>query len=86
MLKSFHNGAVYRREDISPLIKAMASAPLTVDILTRDSLKPYQMSHAGCVWRCTGDGAHTLINSGVRELERESWTQALQSLANGEEQ
>ena len=73
LLKASHNGAVYRRKDINPLIVAMPSAPFTVDMLTRRLLKPYLMSHAGCVWRCISDGAHRLIDEDTLTAESEAW-------------
>lgn len=84
LLKPFHNGAVYRRADINPLLSAMASAPLTADMITRRTLRPYQMSHAGCVWRCTKEGAHKLIDENIRDLELGSWLTALSTLTEGE--
>lgn len=77
MLKANHNGAVYRREDISKLIKCIRSAPYTADMLTRNHIKPYQMSHAGYVWRVYSGGAHRKINESVFALEKSQWLQQL---------
>lgn len=81
LLKAYHNGAVYRRKDISPLIGAMSAAPLTVDIITRKTLKPYLMSHPGCVWRCVDNGAHRLIDGTVLASESSNWDISLSESA-----
>lgn len=75
MLKSNHNGAVYRREDVMPLLGAMGGAPLTVDLLTRRHIKPTQLPHAGYVWRIHSAGQHRLITPVVADREYEAWQQ-----------
>lgn len=71
--KGFHNGAVYRRTDIEPLIKAMPYAPYTADAIIRDTLKPYQMQAVGYVWRAYRGGTHNLIGIREIELEKAQW-------------
>lgn len=75
MLKSNHNGAVYRREDVMPLLEAMGEAPLTVDLLTRRHIKPTQLPHVGYVWRIHSAGQHRLITPDVADREYAAWRQ-----------
>lgn len=71
--KSRHNGAVYRRVDIEALIPAMGAAPYIVDMMTRNTIKPVQLNHAGYVWRLHRDGAHNMITPQVADEERSAW-------------
>lgn len=71
--KGMHNGAVYRRDSVIPLLGAMLEAPLTVDMLTREVLRPKQLNHVGYVWRNHGAGAHKQIDRELAAKERESW-------------
>lgn len=75
--KSGHNGAVYRRSDIDPLIKAMAHAPYTADALTREALRPYQLETVGYVWRAYKGGAHNMIDNKIIEMEKAQWLKQL---------
>lgn len=74
-LKSMHNGIVYRRADIDRLIPAMSAAPYTVDMLTRQAIKPIQLDHVGYVWRLHNSGAHRAITSNIAKKERAAWSE-----------
>lgn len=74
-LMLMHNGAVYRRADIMPLLDKMAAAPYWADSFTRIELKPTQLGHIGCVWRIHEGGAHNLALPDTRQQELEQWQQ-----------
>ena len=71
--KSNHNGVVYRREDVTPLLPAMALTPFAVDSLTRRTLLPTQLDHIGYVWRVHAAGAHRQMTPETTEQERAQW-------------
>lgn len=73
--KSYHNGAVYRRKDVEPLCDQMDMAPLTVDIITRQTIAPAQLSHIGYVWRIHDGGEHRKINNDLLMREKAQWLQ-----------
>jgi len=68
--KSGHNGVVYRREDILPLLPAMQATPYAADLMTRRTLVPTQLDHVGYVWRVHKQGAHHLLTTETTEREK----------------
>lgn len=71
--KSGHNGVVYRRADIEPLIPAMHAAPYAVDVLTRRQLKPAKLEHIGYVWTVHKGGCHSLLSLETIMQEEAQW-------------
>lgn len=72
-----HNGAVYRRDDITLLIPAIQVADFTADELTRMRLMPRQLPHIGYVWRRHPLGAHTRVKHLRALAEAEAWNAVL---------
>jgi hypothetical protein len=71
--KSRHNGAIYRRSDIEPLIPAMPLAPVAVDYLTRKSIKPVSVENVGYVWTVHTGGMHNAMTAQLVEEEEAQW-------------
>lgn len=77
--RGYHNGVVYRREDVEPLLSAMADAHYAVDSLTRSTLRPTQLEHTGYVWREHAGGAHNMIKFEEAKAEAAAWHASLNS-------
>lgn len=71
--KRGHGIAVYRREDIEPLLSIMAHAPHTVDMQVRNRLRPQQLEFVGHVWRVHPAGNHKRITHDLLEQESRAW-------------
>lgn len=75
--KRGHNGVVYRRSQIEPLINLMPLAPLSVDVLTRRAIGPVHVDHIGYVWTMHSDGAHSKLTAEVLRQEERQWDMAM---------
>ena len=69
-----HSVAVYRRNDIAPLLPAMAMTPHSSDMRARALLRPTQLSVVGYVWRVYQSGGdHRLLTPEVYKQESAAW-------------
>ena len=68
-----HAVAVYRRENVTPWLEAMARSPHTADARMRGLMKPVQLPNVGYVWRVHPGGDHHKTNKAAFANEGGAW-------------